>query len=70
MKTHFYAVASIDKPSEGGGFSQREVVNTAKRHGLECRCSTDASPYVGQFGIELKTEDRRKIRRLLQAVGL
>jgi hypothetical protein len=70
MKTHFYLVASIDKPSEGGSFSQKEVVAVAKRLGLECRCSSDASPYVGKFGIEVKTENKREVAKLCRAVGL
>jgi hypothetical protein len=70
MRTHFYPVASIDKLSEGGSFSQKEVVAIAKRMGLECRCSSEASPYVGKFGIEVKTEDDKKIAKLCRAVGL
>ena len=61
---------NIDKPAEGGSFSQKEVVSIAKRLGLECRCSSEASPYVGKFGIEVKTEDSEKIAQLCHAVGL
>ena len=70
MKTHFYLVASLLKPSEGGGFSQREVVSIAKRQGLECQAATDWSPLMGHFGVALKTEDNTKIAKLLRAVGL
>lgn len=70
MKTHFYLVASLDKPSEGGPFSQKEVKATAKRHGLECRVGADWSPYVGKFGVALKSEDNAKIGKFLHEVGL
>jgi hypothetical protein len=70
MKTYFHLVASVDKPAEGGSFSQKEVVAIAKRLGLECRCSSEASPFVGKFGIEVKTEDTQKIAKLCHAVGV
>lgn len=70
MRTHFYLVASLLKPSEGGGFSQKEVKATARRHGLECQTGADWSPLVGHFGVALKTEDKRKISKFLGEVGL
>jgi hypothetical protein len=70
MKTHFYLVASLVKPSEGGGFSQKEVKAIAKSHGLECQAATDWSPLMGHFGVALKTEDKRRIGKFLGAVGL
>lgn len=70
MKTHFHLVASLDKVSEGGSFSQKEVKAEAKRHGLECQVSSDWSPYVGKFGVALKSESNRRIGKFLRAVGL
>jgi len=70
MKTHFYLVASLLKPSEGGGFTQRDVKFIAKRHGLECQAATDWSPLMGHFGVALKSEDSRRIGTFLRAVGL
>lgn len=70
MKAPFHAVASLDKVGEGGSLSQKDVKAIAKRHGLECQVSSDWSPYVGQFGVALRTRDQRKIGKFLRAVGL
>lgn len=70
MKTHFYLVASLDKVSEGGSLSQKDVKAVAKRHGLDCQVSSDWSPYMGKFGVALKTEDNAKISKFLNEVGL
>jgi len=70
MNKPFRAVASLDKISEGGSLSQRDVKAIADRMGLECQVSSDWSPYVGQFGVALRTEDQRRIGKFLRAVGL
>ena len=70
MRNHFYLVASLDKVSEGGSFSQKDVKAVAKSHGLECQVGADWSPYVGKFGVALKTEDKSKINAFVRAVGL
>ena len=70
MRNHFYLVASLDKVSEGGSLSQKEVKAIAKSHGLECQVGADWSPYVGKFGVALKTENKAEIHKFLRAVGL
>ncbi len=67
MKNYFYPVASVLKHAEGG-YSQKDVKAAAKRFGIEC--DTGPSIYVGQFAIYVKTEDKRKIRKLLAEVNL
>lgn len=69
MKKYFYLLASLDKVSEGGSQSQKDVKHTAKQMGIECLVGSDCSPYVGQFGVMVKTEDDRKIKRFLSRVG-
>jgi len=70
MNKPFRLIASIDKVSEGGSFTQKEVKAIAKGLGLECQVGADWSPYVGKFGIAVRTEDERKIAKLCRAVGL
>jgi hypothetical protein len=70
MNKPFRLIASIDKVSEGGSFSQKDVKAVAKSHGLECQVGADWSPYVGKFGVALKTENKAEIHKFLRAVGL
>lgn len=69
MKRYFYQLASLTKVSEGGGHSQKDVKSIAKEMGIECLVGSDCSPYVGQFGVMVKTEDNRKLKRFLSRVG-
>lgn len=68
MRTHFYCVGSITKVSEGGSMRHKDVVVAGERLGIEAKGGH--SPYVGQFGIYVKTEDKRKIAKLFRACGL
>ena len=68
MKSEFYCVASIDKISEGGHMRHKDVVQAGKDLGIEAKGGH--SIYVGQFGVYVKTEDKRKIAKLLRRCGL
>lgn len=69
MKDYFYLLASLMKISEGGGLSQKDVKHIAKEMDIECRVG-NYSPYVGMFGVMVKTEDDRLTRKFLKRVGL
>lgn len=69
MKDYFYLLASVTKVSEGGGLSQKDVKRIAKEMDIECRVG-NYSPYVGQFGVMVKTEDKKLIDKFLKRVGL
>lgn len=65
MKSHFYPVCSTLKASEGG-ISKKDILSAAKRLGIECR--VERSCYVGHHAVLVKTEDKRKIGKLVDEV--
>ncbi len=65
----FYLLASITKVAEGGSLTQKDVKHIAKEMGIECRVG-NYSPYVGNFGVMVKTEDDKLVRKFLKRVGL
>ncbi len=69
MTNDFYLLACVDKISEGGSLSQKDVKRIAKDMGIESRVG-NYSPYVGKFGVMVKTEDKRLTRKFLKRVGL
>lgn len=65
MKDHYYCVASVRKHAEGG-MSQKDVRYAAEKIGVDVRF--DHSPYLGHYAVCVKTEDKRKIKKLLDAI--
>jgi len=66
MTRDFRPYLSLLKVSEGGGFSQEEAKTVAKSLGIEVR--TGPSCYVGYFCVSVRTEDKRKLARLENAL--
>lgn len=66
MTRDFRPHISLLKVSEGGSHTQRDVRAIARRLGIEVRVGP--SGYVGHFTISVRTEDKRKLRRLENAV--
>lgn len=65
MRTRFYPVCSTRKATEGG-ISRKDILAVAKRLGIECR--VEPSCYMGHHAVLVKTEDKRKIGRLVSEV--
>jgi hypothetical protein len=65
MRQVFYPVASVLKHAEGGR-SQKDVRHAASELGIDVRFKH--SPYLGHYSVCVKTEDKRKIGRLLEAI--
>lgn len=61
--TSFY---SLQWSNLGGKVSKRDVKAIAKRLGIRIRF--DSSFYVGHFGVELFTRDKRKLARFEREV--
>lgn len=54
-------MVSLLKVADGGSMPQHEAIRLLKSHGIPAR--PGYSPYVGHFGIELCTRNRRLLAR-------
>ena len=52
---------SLLKTADGGGMSQAEALRLLRSYGIPARAG--CSPYVGHYGIEVTTHDRRLLKR-------
>lgn len=55
------ANVSLLKVAEGGSMPQHEAIRLLRQHGIPAY--PGYSPYVGHYGIELRTRNRRLLAR-------
>lgn len=67
MRTEFYRFADVLKATEGGT-PQWMVKEQAADLGLMIQFGS--SPYVGMYGIHVKSENKRTLRRFARRIGV
>ena len=64
MKIEWTRIGSVLKATEGG-IAQSHLRTVAKMIGVKIRFTS--SPFIGHYGVEIATKDKRKIKRMENA---
>lgn len=60
-----YVAFSVEKYTEGGRYSKKELGELLKEKGIKYNYSHAYSPYVGQFGIFIEKSKEKEVEELL-----